>query len=94
MGERKTSWTVVILGLSRTILHDREMRRKILARLLLLIFAIMAIGLWGIGGWLAKDVLRFTLWWAGCGFLTVMVMLLALYDALAVVREERAKFDE
>ena len=50
-----------------------------------------AVGLWLIDGWLAADVMFFTLWWAGCAGLTCLVVLFALHDALAVIREERGK---
>ena len=33
----------------------------------------------------------FLFWWGGCTLATLVVMLFALYDALAVVREERGK---
>ena len=32
-------------------------------------------------------------WWGGCAVATCVVLLFALYDALAVIREERAKSD-
>ena len=93
MSERKVSWIVVIFGLARTILHDRPMRRRILGRMLMVALGMMAIGLWLIGGWLAKNILWFTAWWGGCALLTSFVMIFALYDALAVIREEREKMD-
>jgi len=93
MSERKVSWIVVILGLARAILHDRAMRRRFLGQLLMLALGMMAVGLWLIGGWLAQHILWFALWWGGCALLTCFVMLFALYDALAVIREEREKID-
>ncbi len=77
--------------LARAILHDRAARRKVIARLLVFVLALLATGLWGIDGWLAKNVWFFLLWWGGVAFFTCMVMLFALYDALAVIREERGK---
>lgn len=91
MSQQKAGWGVVILGLARAILHDRTLRRKLLARLLALDMAVLAIGLWVVNRWLAGDPARFALWWLACGVLTVVLMLFALYDALAVIREERDK---
>jgi hypothetical protein len=47
--------------------------------------------LWGIDGWLGQSPLRFIIWWLGCAALTIIIMLFALYDALAVIREERSR---
>ncbi|MGC4016181.1 MAG: hypothetical protein QM755_16910 [Luteolibacter sp.] len=93
MPEQKVSWIVVILGLARAILHDRPMRRRFLLQLLMMALGMMAIGLWVIEGWLAKHILWFTIWWGCCALLTGSVMIFALYDALAVIREEREKID-
>ena len=91
MAEGKVSWTVVCLGLARMILHDRKERRKILTGMLLVSMAGMAIGLWIIDAWLMESAWRFLLWWGGCILVTTLVILFALYDALAVIREEREK---
>ncbi len=77
--------------LARAILHNRAERRKWLGRLMMVPVLMLAIGLWGLGAWLAESPLRFLLWWGGCVLATCIVMLFALVDALAVIREERAK---
>jgi hypothetical protein len=77
--------------LAKAILHDRKLRRRWLARFLMLPLAMMAAGLWLIDGWLAESPWRFLLWWAGCAVATTVVMIFALYDALAVIREERGR---
>lgn len=75
--------------IARAILHDREARRKFIARLLAVDLAVMAAGLWLVDGWLSENLWCFVIWWAACGLLTLLMMLFALYDALAVIREER-----
>jgi hypothetical protein len=35
----------------------------------------------------------FVLWWAFCFFLACVLVMFALYDVLAVMREERGKSD-
>lgn len=77
--------------LARAILHNRTERRKWLGRMMMVPVLMLAIGLWGLGAWLAESPLRFLLWWSGCALATCIVMLFAIYDALAVVREEKAK---
>ena len=91
MTERKDGSWSNSKGLARAILHDRAERRKWLGRMVLLPLAMMAIGLWVIDAWLWQSPLRAILWWGGCAFATLVVLLFALYDALAVVREERTK---
>lgn len=76
-------------GIARAILRDRAARRKIIGRMLMAALLMMAAGLWLIDGWLAAELWRFVIWWGACAGLTCIVMLFAVYDALAVVREER-----
>ena len=76
-------------GVARNILHDRTLRRKAMARSLVLLLAVFAIGLWGIPGWLQENLWRFVIWWGGCGLLAIVVVLFALYDVMRVIREER-----
>ncbi|WP_193210897.1 hypothetical protein [Luteolibacter marinus] len=76
-------------GLARSILQDRGMRRQAMGRSVALLLAVFAIGLWGIDDWLDDSLWRFIIWWGGVAFLAVFVVMFALYDALAVIREER-----
>lgn len=87
----KIGWNVVIVGLARMILRDREQRRRLLFQMLLFALGLMAVGLWGIDGWLESSPLRFLIWWAICAIVTCAVIVFALYDVLAVVREERSR---
>lgn len=65
------------------------MRRKWMARWLFVTVAWLAAGLWIFDGWLEESPLRFIIWWGICGTLAVSLMAFALYDSLAVFREER-----
>lgn len=91
MAEGDPGWNESKL-LARAILQDRAARRKWIARLLMVPVGMLVLGLWVIDGWLGESVLRFLCWWGVCALATGVVMLFALYDALAVVREEREKF--
>lgn len=75
-------------GLARAILRDRRERRKWMGRWLLATVGWMAAGLWAIEGWLGGSVWRFVGWWGICGGMAVGLMIFALYDAVAVVRED------
>lgn len=79
------------ITIARAILHDRAARRRLMGRLLLAALLMLAAGLWLVDGWLAGNLWLFLGWWACCAGLTLLVMLFALYDALAVIREEREK---
>ena len=74
---------------ARGILADRRSRRKALTGFASLMLGMFALGLWGIDGWLKESPVRFGLYWAACGLLCLFVMIFALFDALAVVKEER-----
>lgn len=78
-------------GLARAILYDRTERRKWLGRMVLVPLGMLAVGLWVIGDWIWESPWRVLFWWGGCAMATIIVMLFALYDALAVIREEREK---
>ena len=78
-------------AVAKAILSDRGMRRKALAVSLILDLALLSIGLWVIDGWLAEGVVRFLLWWAACGLVTIWVLLFALYDALMSMQEVKRK---
>jgi peptidoglycan biosynthesis protein MviN/MurJ (putative lipid II flippase) len=93
VSEQKISFSMRWVGIARAILHDRTVRRKWLSQMLMLALGLMAVGLWGLAGWLQEEVLRFALWWGACGLITLFVMLFALYDMLTVFREERGEGD-
>ena len=71
-------------------LHDRAERRRLMSKMLLVALAMMAAGLWLFDHWLAANLWRFFLWWAACAGITSLTMLFALYDCIAVIREERS----
>ncbi len=93
MSGNKASWVTVCLGLARMILHSREMRRKVLFQLVIVLLIIVAVGAWPLANWLAQNVWLFLTWWALCMIYGVLVILLAIYDMAAVVKEEREKME-
>jgi len=88
-GRKSASWITVFAGLARMILHTREMRRKMLFQLVLVLLALVVLGAWPLASWLGGNIWLFLLWWGASMLYGTMVILLAIYDILAVIREER-----
>ena len=80
------------LGMAMAILTDRSLRRRVLSSFLVLLLAMFASGLWVFDSWLEASLWRFVIWWGACAALAVFIFLFALYDAMAVIREERERF--
>ena len=91
MKERKPGSWESSTGLARAILRDRAERRKWLMRMTLVPLGMLAVGLWVLDGWIWQSPWRVLFWWGGCALATCVVLAFAVYDALAAVREERAK---
>ena len=92
MGEGGMGRWATSVAMAMAVMYDRTMRRRAILRFLAMLLGMFAFGLWGIDGWLSASVWRFLFYWGACGALTVFVMLFALYDAMAVVREEREQY--
>lgn len=76
-------------AVAKAILSDPGLRRKVMRISLIIDLSLFAIGLWLIDGWLEQAALRFLLWWAACGLVTVWLILFAAYDALMVIQETK-----
>jgi len=94
MAKKRASWAMVCTGLARMILHSRELRRKMLFQLVIVLLVIVGLGAWPLADWLSSNVWLFLAWWGVSMIYGLMVILLAIYDMLAVVREEREKSKE
>ena len=76
-------------GIAQMILHTRVMRRKVLLQLVVVLLVLVVLGAWPLAGWLSGNMWLFLLWWGASLFYGLMVILLAIYDMLAVLKEER-----
>ncbi len=76
-------------GIAQMILHTRVMRRKVLLQLVVVLLVLVVLGAWPLAGWLSGNMWLFLLWWGASLFYGLMVILLAIYDMLAVFKEER-----
>ncbi|MGJ8678045.1 MAG: hypothetical protein ACSHX0_11050 [Akkermansiaceae bacterium] len=93
MASSRVSLPKYFMGLAKMILHSRGMRRKILFNLIIVLLVVVALGTWPLSSWLGENIWLFLIWWAGCFFYAIMIILLALYDILSVFKEERHKLD-
>jgi len=91
MSAKRASWASVCTGIGGMILHTREMRRKVLLQLVVVLLVLVVLGAWPLAGWLSGNMWLFLLWWGASLFYGLMVILLAIYDMLAVLKEEREK---
>lgn len=77
----------MVIGVSRSILHDRRLRRTFILYVIVALLVLFALGTWPLAAWLEDSVIRFGFWWGGCGFLAIFLFLLGVYDFLRVLRE-------
>lgn len=81
-------------------LHNRVLRRRMLMALVGVLIVSIMVGTWLVEAWLGAALIRFVVYWAIVGMLTVLLALLCLYDLLRLGKEIRreegfeAEFDE
>jgi hypothetical protein len=79
------------LAIAAVTLADRKKRRKLISGLLLLIVGVFVVGNWPMKSWVDASLWRLLFWWGGCTLLCLLLVLFAVFDALAVIREEKRK---
>jgi len=79
------------LAIAQVTLADRKKRRKAITGLLIFTLAYFVFGNWVIDSWLEQGLWRMLIYWGFQGLLLLFVLLFALFDALAVIGEERKK---
>ena len=88
-----SSW-LLSRAIATLILRDRDKRRDFMTKLLLVLLALFAVGVWPLDSWLTRGLWRFVLYWGGTAFLSIFLILLTAYDVLAVIKEERGQFHD
>lgn len=88
---RGSGWVEMSLAIAVVTLSDRKKRRKFITGLLILIIAVFCLGNWPLKSWVDDSLWRMLFWWGGCAFLCVLLVLFALFDALAAIQEEKRK---
>ena len=85
--EKKPSWFAFSLAVARSLLQVRDTRRKLILYVIVVILAACFLGYWPLASWLEDSQLRFVGYWGACFFLTIFLMLLALYDFLTILKD-------
>ena len=88
---QSSSLVTLAIAIARVTLMERARRRKLIAGVLALLLAVFVIGNWPLSKWLGDSPWMMLLWLIVCVFIALFLAMLALYDALSVIKEERAK---
>lgn len=72
---------------AKALLRDRSARRRLMAQLLFVTMILLVLGNWPLRDWVGASLLRFVTWWGATFFLTIWIMLLAIYDVGRIQRE-------
>lgn len=88
---KDSGWWQMSLAIAAVTLADRGKRRNFINWLLAFIVAYFVLGNWPLDSWLSQGLWRMFFFWGFLGVLLIVLMLFALFDALAVIGEERRK---
>ena len=88
---RNSGLVQMSLAIAAVTLADRRKRRQFISGLLLVIIGVFCLGNWPMKSWVDDSLWRMLFWWGGCAFLCMLLVLFALFDALAVIQEEKRK---
>jgi len=80
----------LIVAISRGIVQDHRLRRKVLGVVIGGAVAMLLVGAYPLAAWLDKHLFLFILYWGACAWLTILAMLMALFDML-VTRQQAMK---
>ena len=81
----------MLAALTLVILRDTRRRRSMMFGIVVGTLLLLFLGSTLFADWLRERVGWFLLYWAGVAWLTVTILLLALYDLVAVRRDSRAE---
>jgi hypothetical protein len=88
---KRSGWWQMSLAIATVTLSDRGKRRRFITGLLVLIVAYFSLGNWPLDSWLSRGLWRMLIFWGFLGLMCLFMILMALFDALAVIGEERRK---
>jgi hypothetical protein len=78
-----------ILLITKGLIRDAAMRRKIMGGCVLAAFAMVLCGTTFLAGLLSEQPRFFLVFWTACAWVTLLAVLMALYDMLMLRAEAR-----
>lgn len=75
--------------LAKGIIRDMTLRRKMTTQLVIFMLILVAVGHWVIDDWLQGGVIRFAVFWGGITLLVLFILLMAVYDLLKVMQDNK-----
>ena len=79
------------LAIATVTLSDRGKRRRFITGLLMFIVAYFSMGYWPLDSSLSDGLWRMLISWGFLALMCLFMILMALFDALAVIGEEKRK---
>lgn len=80
----------LVVAISKGIIRDQRVRRKVLGAVLGAAVAMLITGAFLIDGWLGRHLIFFLIFWLACAWLTFLAILMALFEMLMVKAASRA----
>ena len=88
---KSSGWWQMSLAIATVTLGDRGKRRRFITGLLMFIVAYFSMGNWPLDSWLSQGLWRMLIFWGFLALMCLFMILMALFDALAVIGEEKRK---
>jgi membrane protein implicated in regulation of membrane protease activity len=74
----------LIIQITKGVIRDQSTRRALMFGVVLIALLMLFVGATFLSGHLAGKPLMFIAYWVVCGWLTLLAVLLAIYDLVAV----------
>jgi hypothetical protein len=87
----------LVIQISRGLIRDQTARRQLMFYSVLGALLMLFVGSAVLFSWLRQNPILFIIYWALCGWITVIAMLLAIFDLLIVrstARRERKRLEQ
>jgi hypothetical protein len=88
---KRSGWWQMSLAIATVTLSDRGSRRRFITGLLIFIVVYFSLGNWPLDSWLSRGLWRMLIFWGFLGLMCLFMIFMALFDALAVIGEEKRK---
>ena len=84
----------LIIQISKGLLREQRVRRTMMFYVTIIALVLLFLGSTALDRWLREHPLVLLLWWFACAWMTVLAMLLAVFDLLLSRAAERRALRE